>query len=406
MRVIILADFAETSGGAQAVALASALALAARGVEVVYVQGVAGPVDPRLAPAGVTCQSLGLTDIWARPPLEAAVTGIWDARAARRLRAALADLVSPETVLHLHQWTRAMSPSVLRVLLRAGAPLAITLHDYFAACPNGLYYRFDRHEPCTLMPLSAGCVAAPCDPRSRAHKAIRVLRSLATRAALAGASCEVIHVSDRGRATIGRYLPPGLRQHRIDNPVEVERRPPAEIPDAATAFAYVGRLTREKGADLVAEAAARAGVPALFVGEGPAEAEIRRLNPGAEILGWRPRAEVAELLRARARARALVAPSRWYETGPLTVYEALAAGLPVVASSRSGAAEKVAHGETGLVVEPEAGALAGALRQLGDVGTARRMGRTAYDRYWAAPLDGAAHAARLVDLYRGMLARA
>lgn len=404
MRVIILADFAEPSGGAQAVALASALALAARGVETVYVQGVAGPVDPRLAEAGVTCRSLGLTDIWARPPLEAAVTGIWDARAARRLRAALAGLVTPGTVLHLHQWTRAMSPSVLRVLLGTGAPLAITLHDYFAACPNGLYYRFDRHEPCTLTPLSAACVAAPCDPRSRAHKAVRVLRSLATRAALARASCEMIHVSDRGRETIGRFLAPGLRQHRIDNPVEVERRPPAEIPDPATAFAYVGRLTREKGADLVAQAAALAGVPALFVGEGPAEAEIRRLHPGAEILGWRPRAEVAELLRTRARA--LVAPSRWYETGPLTVYEALASGLPAIASSRSGAAEKVAHGETGLVVEPEAGALAGAFRQLADVAVARRMGRMAYDRYWAAPLDGAAHAARLVDLYRDMLARA
>ena len=403
MRIIILADFAEPSGGAQAVALDSALALAARGVEVVYVQGVAGPVDPRLARAGVTCRSLGLSDIWARPPIEAAVTGVWDVHAARRLRAELADLVTPEAVLHLHQWTRATSPSVLRVLLRAGAPLAITLHDYFVACPNGLYYRFDRHEPCALTPLSAGCVAAPCDPRSRAHKVIRVLRSLATRAALARARCEVIHVSDRGGETIGRYLPTGLRQHRIDNPVETQRRPPAEIPNGATAFAYVGRLTREKGADLVAEAAALAGVPALFIGEGPAEAEIRRLNPRAEILGWRPRAEVAELLRTRVRA--VVAPSRWYETGPLTVYEALAAGLPVIASSRSGAAEKVAHGETGLVVEPEAGALADALRQLADIGGARRLGRAAYRRYWAAPLDGAAHATRLVGLYREMLAR-
>lgn len=403
MRVIVLADFAEPSGGAQSVALDSALALAARDVEVHYVQGVAGSVDPRLALAGVICRSLGLSDIWARPSVEAAVTGIWDVRAARRLRAALADLVTPETVLHLHQWTRAMSPSVLRVLLRAGAPLAITLHDYFVACPNGLYYRFDRHEPCTLTPLSAGCILAPCDPRSRAHKSIRVLRSLATRAALAGARCEVIHVSDRGRETIGRYLATSLRQHRIDNPVDVERRHPAEIPDGATAFAYVGRLTREKGADLVAEAAALAGVPALFIGEGPAEAEIRRLNPAAEVLGWRPRAEVAELLRARARA--VVAPSRWYETGPLTVYEALAAGLPVIASSRSGAAEKVAHGETGLVVEPEAGALVGAFRQLADAAEARRMGQAAYDRYWAAPLDGVAHATRLVDLYREMLAR-
>ena len=52
------------------------------------------------------------------------------------------------------------------------------------------------------------------------------------------------------------------------------RRPPA-----ATPIAYVGRLTREKGADLVADAARAAGLPALFVGAGPLDAELRA-RPG------------------------------------------------------------------------------------------------------------------------------
>lgn len=402
MRTVILADFAEPSGGAQAVAILSALGLARLGRSVTYIHGIAQTADRRLAEAGVEVASLGLPDVWTMSAPRAAASGIWNRTAARRLERVLAGLPPGPTVLHLHQWTRSLSPAVLPVLLRSGHPLAVTLHDYFMACPNGVYYRFDRGEPCALTPLSPACLVALCDPRSSLHKAIRVIRTAATRAAIREARFDVVHVSDRGRDTIAPFLPAALRQHRIDNPVEAERRePPAISPGSPLAF--LGRLTREKGADLVAKAAREAGMPVLFVGEGPAEAEIRRLNPEATLLGWRPRAEVDALLRGGIRA--VAAPSRWYETGPLTIYESLAAGVPVVASCRSGAAEKVVHGETGYVVEPSVEAVADAFRALRDDAVASRMGRLAHRRYWEAPLDLAAHTDGLVELYDGMLAR-
>jgi len=101
-----------------------------------------------------------------------------------------------------------------------------------------------------------------------------------------------------------------------------------------------------------------------------------------------------------------VAPSRWYETGPLTVYEAAAAGVAAVVSNRAGAAEKVRDGETGFVVQPAVADVAAALRRLADPETARRLGRAAYERYWSAPLTPARHAARLQDVYEAMLERA
>ena len=402
MRVVVIADFAEPSGGAQAVAIQSALALASRGVAVTYLHGVPGPVDGRLRASNVDLVSLDLADVWSLPAARAALDGIWNRKAAARLAAALSTLPPGPTILHLHQWTRSLSPSALPALLRAGPPVVVTLHDYFMACPNGVYYRFERDQPCSVRPLSAACLLAPCDPRSAAHKAVRVLRSAATRAAIARAAFDVIHVSDRGRDTVAPFLPPGLRHHRVDNPVEAERRAPVTIRPGG-AIAFVGRLTREKGADLVAAAGREAGVPVVFIGEGPAEMDIRRIDPAAEILGWRSRAGLDELLRTSARA--VAAPSRWYETGPLTIYEAVAAGLPVVASARSGAAEKVVSGETGFVVEPDVASLAAAFRALADVRTAERMGEAAYARYWAAPLDDARHAEALLRVYGDMLAR-
>lgn len=400
MRVVILADVAAPTGGAPKVALESARALAEAGANVTYLHSIGSEGDPRLDHPRIERVGLGFPDVWDRPAIVGAAAGIWNPSAAAAAARYLDGLRHErDVVLHLHQWTRGFSPSILPRLLGSGRPLAITAHDYFLACPNGVYYRFDRDEPCGLVPLSAGCVAAPCDPRSRLHKVVRVLRTALAKASLGNRPVDLVHVSERGRDTLAPFLP-GLRHHRIDNPVDVARRPPAEIgPDAKVA--YVGRLTREKGADLAALAAREAGTPVMFIGEGPAEAEIRRLNPDAEMLGWRSPGEVASLLRGRVRA--VIAPSRWSETGPLTVYEGLASGVPAIASSRSGAAEKVAHGETGFVVEPQLDALVPALRSLADNAAARRLGRAAYDRYWRAPPTPKAHAARLIELYETML---
>lgn len=396
LHVAILAEFAAASGGAEKVAVESARALAEAGAAVTYIQAIPGPVDPLLDHPRVHRLDLGLPDVWSLPAWRGAASGIWNGEAAARLAAALDGLPSPPDCLHLHQWTRALSPAVLPVLLGRGAPLVLTLHDYALTCPNGVDYRFDRAEPCTVAPLSGACLAAPCDPKSRLHKGVRVGRAAALRVAVRGADLDVVHVCDGSRARMeGRSGALRLRHHRIDNPVRVERREPA-APEAGEAVAYVGRLTPEKGADLVAEAARRAGLPALFIGAGPLEAHLRA--QGAEVLGWMSPEAVETILRRRARA--VCAPSRWVETGPLTVYEALAQGIPVVASRRSGAAEKVADGETGFVVEPEVEALAGAFRALRDDRLVARFGRAAYDRYWQAPLTLAAHARALLALYR------
>jgi glycosyltransferase involved in cell wall biosynthesis len=403
MRVVTIADFATPSGGSQAVALQSALGLATRGVSVDYLHAVDEPTDPRLAGSTVRLHGLAQQDVWDQPALKAARAGIWKGAAARGAEAVIRALPPEPTILHLHQWTRAFSPAIFSALLRSGRPLVVTLHDYFVACPNGVYYRFDREEPCGLMPLSAVCLAAPCDPRSHLHKAVRVLRTCATRLAIRGGGFDIVHVSDKGRDTIAPFLPRDVRQHRIDNPVDIARGERADA-GRGSAIAYVGRLTREKGADLVAAAAKEAGMPALFIGEGPAEADIRRLNPSAELLGWRSRDDVSALLRTTARA--VAAPSRWFETGPLTIYEAMALGVPAVASSRSGAAEKVRDGETGFVTEPDVASLAAVFCRLADPTLATRLGTAAYDRYWAAPLSPEAHVDALLELYRAVLDRA
>lgn len=402
MRIVILADFAVANGGAPKVAIESARALAEAGRPVTFIHAVGHDGDPRLDHPGIDRVGLGFSDVWDLPRARGVAAGLWNAAAAQRLAAILSGLPRDQTVLHLHQWTRAFSPSIFPVLTGSGHPLVITLHDYFLACPNGVYYRFEKDRPCDVRPMSIACLTAPCDPRNSFLKAIRTMRTGLTNYGLQRASIDVIHVSDRGRDTITPLLPFEVRHHRVDNPVDVEHRPPVSIARDAV-FAYVGRLTHEKGADLIASAARAAGVGVMFIGDGPVADEIRRLNPQAEMLGWRTAGEVDGLLRTRVKA--VVAPSRWYETGPLTVYEAMAAGLPAMVSNRAGASEKVVQGETGWVVEPDVASVAAAMRAAGEPGRVQELGHEAHRRFWTAPPTSAVHAARLVEVYRLMLGR-
>lgn len=401
MRVVVLADFGIADGGAPRVAMLSARALAERGVAVTFIHAVGTKAEPVLDHPGIERIGLDEKGVHDRGALAGAASGVWNAPLARRLRGVLAALPPGPRVIHLHQWTKAFSPSLFPVLLNGAAPLVVTLHDYFLLCPTGLFYRFDRGEPCRLRPLSAACCLAPCDPASVLHKGVRVLRGFATKLAIGRRALHVVHVSDRGAATAGAFLPPGAISYRLDNPVEIGTGPEVAPAALGEKLVFMGRLTEEKGARLVADAAVRAGFAPLFIGDGPLAGELRALFGTEAVTGWM--APAAALARLRTEARALVAPSLWPETGPLTIYEALANGIPVIGSERAGASEKIRDGETGFVLPPEGEAIAKAARALADRAIAARMGQAAHSAYWAAPLSPERHAAALTALYRHVL---
>ena len=156
---------------------------------------------------------------------------------------------------------------------------------------------------------------------------------------------------------------------------------------------YVGRQTKEKGVELLADSFLRAQeadprLHLLLAGGGPEESWLReRLGDRATFLGW---LEGDELARAYASADVFLFASRTDTFGQVLV-EAGASGLPVVAVAEGGPASIVGDGETGRLCEPNAEHLAAALLQLADAPAWRaKLGRQALTaaraRTWEASM--------------------
>lgn len=159
------------------------------------------------------------------------------------------------------------------------------------------------------------------------------------------------------------------------------------IPADAPLLGFVGRLSPEKGPSVFVRAAlllhSRAPeVHFVMVGEGPLEPELRRL---AELFGLQGRMHFAGLRRDMQAIYSeldVVVSSSNSEAMPLALMEAMACGLPIVATRVGGVPDLVEHGETGWLVGPgEFDDLAGRCGELvADAAMRRRMGERARQR--------------------------
>jgi glycosyltransferase involved in cell wall biosynthesis len=133
--------------------------------------------------------------------------------------------------------------------------------------------------------------------------------------------------------------------------------------DGAGGYAiYVGRLSAEKGIDVLLHAWRDSAIPLKIVGDGPLAGKVRKASGKCiEWLGSKSLDEVYALIGA---ATFLVLPSECYENFPRVVIEAFAKGTPVIASRLGAMAEIVDHGRTGFHFTAGDGAsLAATIRQ-------------------------------------------
>lgn len=173
------------------------------------------------------------------------------------------------------------------------------------------------------------------------------------------------------------------------HPIGVELDEVAPRVSAGESILFIGRFVEMKGVAVLAAAIGRLrarGVraPVVLIGDGPDRAQVAQslaALPDVSLPGWQSQAQIRVAL---AQARLVCVPSVVARSGeqeglPSVAVEAMAQGVPVVASGDAGVSGLIVDGVNGRIfASRDAAALAAAIEELlGDAAAARAMGEAA-----------------------------
>jgi len=323
---------------------------------------------------------------------------------ARAKFASLLESTRPD-IVHLQNFRRHLTFSIVEEARSRNIPVVFTAHDYDPICPNSLL-------------LAHGKVCTACRGRSFHRAAFvrckenSVMGSLAI--ALEGTYTrlkgfydliDIIITPSRfaGEQLISCGFDPA-RVEVVNNFMDVAGYKPRY---GGRDFINFGRLVIEKGIDHLIEAAATVKTARVLVaGDGPRRTVLESLAgalgaQNVEFLGYVDRTRLHERV---LEAQAVVMPSIWYENFPYSILEAFALGKPVIASDIGGMPETVVDGETGLLFEPgNASELAEKMKYIvANPERAVEMGKKARHRV-ETEFDSETHYRKLMEVYKRVL---
>jgi glycosyltransferase involved in cell wall biosynthesis len=327
--------------------------------------------------------------------VKAAVGGIYSHSAKRDMRRVIEE-IKPD-LIHLHNIYPLISPSVLDACRATRTPVVMRLADFTLLCPTSHHFRRGAVCELCLGGREYQCVLTNCrgnilmSSAYAARTAIsRLRRCFLEKVTLFIAPTEFVRK---------RFVDMGFAAERIiviPNMVEIPGR--AAVASQGEYIAYVGRISSEKGIDVLLRAAGKIDLPVRIAGEVPPESNFKeRALANVEFVGKLSRPQIYEFLSA---ARFAVAPSVCLESFSLASAEAMACGLPVIASRIGGIPEVVEHLKTGILFEAgDAAALAKNMTELWyNPRLISRLGTEARDKA-VAEYSPSAYYARLISAY-------
>jgi glycosyltransferase involved in cell wall biosynthesis len=361
MRILVVSNFYPPHfiGGAEIIAHQQALALAARGHEVRVLAGDTSR-KPRIAYQleQEIVDGLPVTRV-ALQPTDFAVNG--NNVAHRQVDEHFRKLIATwqPDVVHAHHLI-GLSLGILRIARQAGIRVALTLHDHWGFCINSTRIT-TQGELCQDATQCHQCHAHVYDGPTRLPQRMRQDYVWWQLQAVDYFISPSQYLAD---AYIGAGWP-AERVNVIANGIDLERFAATHPAPRGSRLnlLFIGYLGPHKGLPTLLGALALLAQHSIhidFVGDGHAraeyEAQVQRIaSPvaGKSRLTYRfwgrvPNQQIAGFY---AKAHVFLLPSVCPENQPVTITEAMASGLPVVASRIGGIPELVAHGHTGYLAD-------------------------------------------------------
>lgn len=340
-------------------------------------------------------------------PFTLAANTIWSKQAFKDLGAIVRDR-RPQ-VVHFHNTLPLISPSAYYAVKQHGAAVVQTLHNYRLLCPNGLFFRQGSVcEDCCGKMVPWPAIANKCYRGSRAATA--TISGMLAVHRLAGtwrsAVDMYITLSAFGRS---KLIAGGVPAGRITTKPNFLARGAEPGSGRGGYVIYAGRLSSEKGIDLLLDAWGALGrdVPLKIIGDGPLAGRVKDACSNEPAIEWLGQLEIDAVYELIGDAEALIVPSRCYENFPRVIVEAFGKGTPVIAPDFGPIGEIIENGVTGLLFEPgDPTDLAEKVRwMLADGAGRAHMRRAAYQAYADNFTEDANHR-RLMRIYELAIATA
>jgi len=311
-------------------------------------------------------------------------------------------------VIHIHNLHYAGSPSVIYAAKRLKVPVVVTLHNYRLLCPSATL--FHRGKPFT-------------DSLNSQFPVKAVLKGVYRNSRILTAWISISMVFHRWLGTWGmpdRYISLSaytkelfLASHYRHIADKLIVKPnfcydsPLTVHIYKHFYLYVGRLSEEKGINVLLNAFAGSAYTLKIVGDGPLKEEVQAYAarcPNIQYQGLLDRGQIDQLMHT---ATALIFPSLWYETFGMVVIEAFATGTPVIASALGPIKYLVEDGVDGLQFIPgDAQDLRQKINYYGALSADqqkmyRQRARQKYEQRFSPSIN----AQQLISIYEGIVNR-
>lgn len=360
LKILIFNDYAHVEGGAGKVAIKSAINLAEKGHEVIFFSAV-GPISQELLNSKIKkIICLDHSDLLnSSNKLSSIISGIYNFRAVKKLKELLSEW-KPD-IAHFHGVSKALTWAPIKIINSYKIPSVYTLHDFALLCPNMGLYNFRTEKPCDLYEngKAVKCLFTNCDKRSYMQKLWRYFRFHYTKDTL-GIYKKIdgfIAVSNFVKEMFSGYLPTGKEIRVINNPVDkIDKNIVPKITQKQkTIFLYVGRLSAEKGLDLLLNAIREVDANLVVIGEGEILSLVKKTasqlgNQKINILGSQDEQKIDEQIQS---CDAIILPSKVMETAGMVVLEAARLGKPSIVANQGGTLDFVKDNFSSILFEAD-----------------------------------------------------
>lgn len=276
---------------------------------------------------------------------------IWNTNAAQTVRSKIKNF-QPD-VVHLHNFHFASGPLIIRMIAKMKVPLVQTLHNYRMLCPSAILLHNNHLFLDSLeqsFPWSA--VRKKVYRNSSGltfwlafvywfHRKIGTFQKIDRFICLTPFAQNLMQKNRIEIAAEKFVVKPNFTE-------EIKQHSPEKRGEH---FLFIGRLSEEKGIEVLLNAFEQTDFTLKIAGDGPLKETIEKSSIENENIIYLGALKKTEVQREMSLTQALIFPSIWYEGMPMTILEAFSCHTPIIASNLGAMSTIIEHNTNGLHFE-------------------------------------------------------